>query len=101
MDLLQSITHYLCFGHQIVYSPTSLPTPVFVAQEYVGLKIYLKIRNKLVDIQAKRGRNIYNMWSTNNVDTPMDIARTEDYLRLTNELSYKNTEFLKNLRLNA
>lgn len=28
MDAIQHMTYYLCFGHQIVQSPTSLPSPV-------------------------------------------------------------------------
>ncbi|CAK5078779.1 unnamed protein product [Meloidogyne enterolobii] len=43
LDELERITYDLCFGHQIVSSPISLPAPVLVASEY-----------------AKRGRNLYN-----------------------------------------
>ncbi len=43
-DQLQNMTHQLCFGHQIVYMPTSLPSPVYVANRYAerGRKIYLR-----------------------------------------------------------
>lgn len=40
---IEKLTYDLCFGHQIVSLSTSLPSPVYVAEEY-----------------AKRGRNIYN-----------------------------------------
>uniref|UniRef100_A0A914PPQ7 Piwi domain-containing protein n=1 Tax=Panagrolaimus davidi TaxID=227884 RepID=A0A914PPQ7_9BILA len=42
MDAIQHITYYLCFGHQIVQSPTSLPSPVYVASAYAerGTKMY-------------------------------------------------------------
>lgn len=42
MDQLQGITYHLSYGHQIVYMPTSLPSIVYIANEY-----------------AKRGRNLY------------------------------------------
>ncbi|KAH7715627.1 WAGO-2 protein [Aphelenchoides avenae] len=43
LDKLQAMTYWLCYGHQIVGMPTSLPSPVYIALEY-----------------AKRGREIYN-----------------------------------------
>lgn len=43
MDQLEGITYHLSFGHQIVFMPTSLPSPVYIAEAY-----------------AKRGRNLYN-----------------------------------------
>uniref|UniRef100_A0A915EGI0 Piwi domain-containing protein n=1 Tax=Ditylenchus dipsaci TaxID=166011 RepID=A0A915EGI0_9BILA len=33
-DQLQGVTHHLCFGHQIVCLPTSLPSPVYIANRY-------------------------------------------------------------------
>jgi hypothetical protein len=39
VDALQVMTHHFCFGHQTVYSPTSLPTPVYVALEYVSASV--------------------------------------------------------------
>jgi hypothetical protein len=41
-DEVEALTHALCYMHQIVNSPISLPTPVYVADE-----------------TAKRGRNIF------------------------------------------
>jgi hypothetical protein len=41
-DELEALTHSLCYLHQIVNSPTSLPTPVYVA-----------------DATAKRGKNVF------------------------------------------
>lgn len=45
MNQLQEISHQLCFGHQIVYMPTSLPSPVYIANRY-----------------AERGRMLYTRW---------------------------------------
>ncbi len=41
-DELQGLTYALCFGHQIVCLPISLPVPVFMADEW-----------------AKRGKDVY------------------------------------------
>jgi hypothetical protein len=43
MDLLEGVTHSLCYEHQIDGLATSLPTPIFVAAEY-----------------ASRGRDIFS-----------------------------------------
>lgn len=43
MDILQGVTHALCYEHQIDNIATSLPTQIFVAAEY-----------------ASRGRDIFN-----------------------------------------
>lgn len=45
MDDLQGVTHALCYAHQIINSPTSLPTPAYVASLY-----------------AERGRMIFTEW---------------------------------------
>nr|CAD2149267.1 unnamed protein product [Meloidogyne enterolobii] len=88
MDTLQLMTHSLCFGHQIVYSPTSLPTPVMVALEY-----------------AKRGRNNYNYWSNSgsggNLNGGNNGANLQDHKQLTETLSYEKSVFLKHMRVNA
>jgi len=31
---LEEITYQLCYGHQIVNMPTSLPSPVYIANRY-------------------------------------------------------------------
>ncbi|KAL3108570.1 hypothetical protein niasHT_015492 [Heterodera trifolii] len=67
MDTLQTMVHYLCFGHQIVTKPTSLPSPVYIADEY----------NK-------------------GVEWPL---RT--YADMTKILSFLNTTYLRELRINA
>jgi hypothetical protein len=38
---LEDITYHLCYGHQIVSMPTSLPSPVYIANRYAerGRKI--------------------------------------------------------------
>ena len=102
MDSLQSVTHHLCFGHQIVFSPTSLPTPVYVATEYVGFLLLLnKFLNSQKNLQAKRGRNNYNTWINTSDGQHADLSHINDYVRLTTDLSFKDSVFLKYLRVNA
>uniref|UniRef100_A0A1I8BDL7 Piwi domain-containing protein n=1 Tax=Meloidogyne hapla TaxID=6305 RepID=A0A1I8BDL7_MELHA len=84
MDTLQLMTHNLCFGHQIVYSPTSLPTPVMVALEY-----------------AKRGRNNYNYYNCSGSGGNLNGAATIDHKHLTEHLSFQKSVFLKHMRVNA
>ncbi|KAF7638167.1 hypothetical protein Mgra_00002393 [Meloidogyne graminicola] len=84
MDVLQAMTHSLCFGHQIVYSPTSLPTPVMVALEY-----------------AKRGRNIYNYANSSGSGGNNNGNNYNDLSYLNDRLTFKGTIFLKNMRINA
>lgn len=45
MEQLENITYHLCYGHQIVFMPTSLPSPVYIALRY-----------------AERGRMLYQQW---------------------------------------
>ncbi|KAI1701124.1 piwi domain-containing protein [Ditylenchus destructor] len=81
MDQLQSMTYHLCFGHQIVYLPTSLPSPVYIAELY-----------------AKRGYNLYSRW----IETVSpEQVQNHTYSTLSQELSYELTQFLKALRVNA
>jgi eukaryotic translation initiation factor 2C len=42
LDEIEHITYYLCYGHQIVNSPTSLPSCVYVAMDYAerGTKVF-------------------------------------------------------------
>jgi eukaryotic translation initiation factor 2C len=82
MDLIQNLTHSLCFGHQIVYSPTSLPTPVMVALEY-----------------AKRGRNIYNFWGSSG--SGVAANGSTELNQLTEHLSFEKTIYLNKMRVNA
>ncbi|KAI6226511.1 hypothetical protein M3Y99_01281500 [Aphelenchoides fujianensis] len=79
MEDLQRMTFHLCFGHQIINQPTSLPTPIFVAFE-----------------MAKRGRNVYN------VALSRDIVgvTSSDFQRLTVELDYALSP-LRNVRFNS
>uniref|UniRef100_A0AC34GR82 Uncharacterized protein n=1 Tax=Panagrolaimus sp. ES5 TaxID=591445 RepID=A0AC34GR82_9BILA len=76
MDAIQHMTYYLCFGHQIVNSPTSLPSPVYVASAYAerGTKMYKSM--------AKNGEN----------PNPEDIA--ERWI-------YDTSVFFRNKRINA
>lgn len=46
MDQLEGITYQLCYGHQIVYMPTSLPSPVYIADRYAerGQLLYRRFK---------------------------------------------------------
>ncbi|KAI6171749.1 hypothetical protein M3Y98_00896800 [Aphelenchoides besseyi] len=79
MDDLQELSYHLCFAHQIISNMTSLPTPVYVAEE-----------------MAKRGRMVYTVAST------QTKIRTEssDYKKLTEELDYARWA-IRNQRFNA
>ncbi|KAI6233726.1 hypothetical protein M3Y99_00888000 [Aphelenchoides fujianensis] len=80
MEDLQRITFHLCFGHQIVNKPTSLPTPVFVASE-----------------MAKRGRNVYNV-AVSRLDSSMGSS---DFQQLTASLDYAARPSIRNVRFNS
>ncbi|KAI6219337.1 PAZ/Piwi domain protein [Aphelenchoides fujianensis] len=80
MEDLQRTTFHLCFGHQIVNRPTSLPTPVFVASE-----------------MAKRGRNVYNV-AVEHFDTSMGSS---DFQQLTASLDYAARPSIRNVRFNS
>uniref|UniRef100_A0A914YW39 Piwi domain-containing protein n=1 Tax=Panagrolaimus superbus TaxID=310955 RepID=A0A914YW39_9BILA len=76
MDAIQHITYYLCFCHQIVNSPTSLPSPVYVASAY-----------------AERGTKMYkSMPKIGVTPNPDDIA--ENWI-------YDTSVFFRNKRINA
>ncbi|CAI2350072.1 unnamed protein product [Caenorhabditis sp. 36 PRJEB53466] len=83
MDRLEELTYTLCFHHQIVSLTTSLPTPLYIGNEY-----------------AKRGRAL---WNEKTQGLPVEIngserARLEEF---TKEIAYKFTEDLYNKRVNA
>ncbi|KAI6220615.1 hypothetical protein M3Y99_01599800 [Aphelenchoides fujianensis] len=80
MEDLQRITFHLCFGHQIVNRPTSLPTPIFVASE-----------------MAKRGRNVYNV-AVSHFDASMGSS---DVQQLTASLDYAARPSIRNVRFNS
>ena len=69
------MTYALCYGHQIVYIPTSIPTPVYVAEASLR-----KITYYILFLQeyAKRGRNIYNKWISEN-GNGMNHANVKEY----------------------
>ncbi len=45
IEALESISYQLCYGHQIVNMPTSLPSPLYIANRYAerGRKLYSAI----------------------------------------------------------
>jgi eukaryotic translation initiation factor 2C len=80
-DQLQTITYYLCYGHQIVSVPTSLPSPLYIANLY-----------------ADRGRNIFNSLDGNvEEERALKEARLSE---LTDRLSYVKSELVA-FRVNA
>ena len=48
VDQLQNMTYQLCFGHQIVYMPTSLPSPVYIANRYAAFPDTAKAFENLI-----------------------------------------------------
>ncbi|KAH7678335.1 WAGO-2 protein, partial [Aphelenchoides avenae] len=99
IDKLEAMTYWLCYGHQIVNMPTSLPSPVYIALQY-----------------AKRGREIYNAHvirsssssgsgsqTGNSSDDPGSSnasGRSRNFDFLSERLGYANTP-LANKRVNA
>ncbi|CAI5437976.1 unnamed protein product [Caenorhabditis angaria] len=84
MSKLESMTYALCYHHQIVSLVTSLPSPLYVANEY-----------------AKRGRALW-IQKTGGIgpvrtDHDSDNARVKE---ATKELSYRETKFVDR-RVNA
>ncbi|KAI6237581.1 hypothetical protein M3Y95_00280500 [Aphelenchoides besseyi] len=90
MDLIEGFTNALAYEHQIVSRATSLPTPVFVAEGY-----------------AQRGRDVYNAaYGTRQIHEepiapiPRDADNQIDFVQLSKNLNYENTE-LEFQRVNA
>lgn len=81
MNTLEGITYQLCYGHQIVFMPTSLPSPVYIAIRY-----------------SERGRTLYSahMKFATSTDT-----EAETYSELTSMLGYYPTDNLSSKRINA
>ena len=78
-DAIQLLCYTLCFGHQIVRLPTSLPSPVYIATRY-----------------AERGRALLNA-SSNLVE----VAGADAFVQLAQQLPYYHSEALRDLRINA
>ncbi|CAL2029109.1 unnamed protein product [Caenorhabditis brenneri] len=82
MDRLQELTFTLCHHHQIVALATSVPTPLYVANEY-----------------AKRGRTL---WVEKTEGAPIEAEGSESnrLKDITKELAYQMST-LHNKRINA
>lgn len=78
MEEMENLTFSLCFGHEIVPSPVSLPAPCYIA-----------------DCYAERGRNIYNA----NVQANGQL-NSADLQELTDHLNY-SSKVIRNQRFNA
>jgi len=74
---LEVISYQLCYGHQIVNMPTSLPSPLFIANRY-----------------AERGRKIYNALSH-------DVGTSDISLDDLESMSYDGAPWLGVWRINA
>uniref|UniRef100_A0A0N4Z0P6 Piwi domain-containing protein n=1 Tax=Parastrongyloides trichosuri TaxID=131310 RepID=A0A0N4Z0P6_PARTI len=79
MDELQGVTNCLAYGYQIVNLPTSLPAPIYIANQY-----------------AERGRNLLN---ANNHKIGQKIILSDEK-QATKVLAYATSKF-NNLRINA
>ncbi|KAI1718340.1 piwi domain-containing protein [Ditylenchus destructor] len=81
LEQMERITYQLCYGHQIVNLPTSLPSPVYIANRY-----------------AERGRKLYQRW-INHART--DDGTQNDYRLMTETLGYFGNRILGDRRINA
>ncbi|EGT32128.1 hypothetical protein CAEBREN_01216 [Caenorhabditis brenneri] len=85
LDTLERITYHLCHTHQIVGMTTSLPTPLFVANEY-----------------AKRGGNLFMERCKQEVmNIPEEQTENQVLEKITDEICYKNAGGLCERRINA
>lgn len=80
MEVIERICYLLCYGHQIVYMPVSLPAPVYIANRY-----------------AERGRKLYTSWISSMISDHSGV----DYPQMTDILSYYGKKALANRRINA
>ncbi|KAI1727830.1 piwi domain-containing protein [Ditylenchus destructor] len=80
IEQFERITYQLCYGHQIVYMPTSLPSPVYIGNRY-----------------AERGRKLYQRW----IEHPSSTGFQNNYALMTEKLGYYGHAELENRRINA
>lgn len=80
LEVIERICYLLCYGHQIVYMPVSLPAPVYIANRY-----------------AERGRKLYTRWVASMTS---DYSRV-DYPQMSEALGYFGKPALENRRINA
>ncbi|EGT53504.1 hypothetical protein CAEBREN_25519 [Caenorhabditis brenneri] len=81
---LEEITYNLCHLHQIVGLPTSLPTPLYVANEY-----------------AKRGRDLWNEHCEKNPVIRQTGSERERLQEISEAINYQTKHGLIDRRLNA
>uniref|UniRef100_A0A1I7UVC8 PAZ domain-containing protein n=1 Tax=Caenorhabditis tropicalis TaxID=1561998 RepID=A0A1I7UVC8_9PELO len=84
MAKLEELTYSLCHLHQIVGLPTSLPTPLYVANEY-----------------AKRGRNLWNETCKKDPSIRQISDEGSQLRQLTDAINYKASGDLIDRRINA
>ncbi|KAE9551210.1 hypothetical protein FO519_005577 [Halicephalobus sp. NKZ332] len=100
-DEIKHFLHSLCYGHQIVTSPTSLPTPIYIADELAtrGSEIYNALKEDSPNFIPWKKTEI----EKRNVETgalEKIIVEEINYLGLTHMLSYSEGK-LSNIRFNA
>uniref|UniRef100_A0AC34RPD3 Piwi domain-containing protein n=1 Tax=Panagrolaimus sp. JU765 TaxID=591449 RepID=A0AC34RPD3_9BILA len=62
-DELKHFLHSLCYGHQIVTSPTSLPTPTYMADELAtrGFELYTTLKTEAPNLLPRNPVELTNM----------------------------------------
>ncbi|KAI1717288.1 piwi domain-containing protein [Ditylenchus destructor] len=83
MDMIESFTYGLSYAHQIINSPTSLPSPAYIALLY-----------------AKRGRALFNEAKRAGYQIPYLDNEAVDFQGISETLSYSTT-ILLDQRVNA
>ncbi|KAI6190622.1 hypothetical protein M3Y97_00138500 [Aphelenchoides bicaudatus] len=83
MNVLEELSHNLCYQHQIDGVSTALPTVIGVAEDYAG-----------------RGRDLFNAAIRNNHSLPYTNDGQPDLDRLTQILNYSDSRF-NNVRITA
>lgn len=75
-DQIHGLCYSLCFAHQIVRLPTSLPSPVYIATRY-----------------AERGREL--------ISAAGYYSGFEEFENIRDTLPYFNSQVLRDIRVNA
>ncbi|TMS39489.1 hypothetical protein L596_006002 [Steinernema carpocapsae] len=93
LEELEAMTYGLCFNHQIVSLPTSLPSPLYIAGRYAerGMSLYRQHQEH----EEEQGASTSSPSSGSSGEPHLDVER------LGAHLSYGSSRKLKNLRVNA
>jgi len=102
-DEIKHFLHSLCYGHQIVTSPTSLPTPIYIADELAtrGNEIYRALKEDTPNFIPWKDINIVREVRKGEEKVKEKMKDREiNYLALTHMLNYAGSK-LANIRFNA